>query len=96
MNRAISDSFALQFRKNVSPSQATKLWLPVVRSTVPFSNSLQVEELRGSLRNSTRVNEAMENFRATLRSVSTNVDLFGGFSKEVEEFTQRASMSPAP
>ena len=94
--RVISDSFALQFRKNVSPSEATKLWLPVIQTTVPFSNSLQVEELRGSLRNSTRVNEAMENFRATLRAVSTNADLFGGFSEEVDESRQRASVNPTP
>ena len=89
LDQAIPNTFTLTFKGNVSPEAATALWLPVVRAAVPFSSTLQVEELRGSLRNLKRVNDAMENFRTSVRSVSTNVDLFGEFPKNVEWSSSR-------
>lgn len=80
LSTRVPNRFALSFGENVSPSAAAENWQPIVNVVLPFSHVLRAEELRGSLRNRTRVEGVIENFRAIVRSTSqSNRNVFEAF-----------------
>ena len=84
LGRQIPDRFALSFGTGVSPEQARGLWKPVLEVLLPFAWCLKADELRGSLRNKSRVDDAITSFRSTVRSTArANQDVFQQFSRAV-------------
>ena len=87
LDRPVSDRFSLSFGPDVSPEVATGLWEPVVAALLPFANCLKAEELKGSLRNESRVEEAVTAFRSIIRSTAKgNQSIFAEFAESVRGF----------
>ncbi|MBY6366988.1 AIPR family protein [Rhodococcoides corynebacterioides] len=62
---AIADRYALSFKKNLSPADATKAWQPVVELATALSSMLSPATDRG-LKSQDRVRKAIEDFSAML------------------------------
>jgi hypothetical protein len=83
--RPIGNRFSLSFGGDVSPQVGSGLWKPVVEAVLPFANCLRADELKGSLRNQGRVEEALNAFRAIIRSTAKgNQAVFSEFANHVE------------
>ncbi|HSH61665.1 MAG TPA: AIPR family protein [Acidimicrobiales bacterium] len=72
LGQPVPNRFALDFGPLTSPRVARACWQPVVEVLLPFTASLRGDELRGSLRNRTRIDEVLASFRAVVRSTSRN------------------------
>lgn len=84
LNRPISDRFSLSFGGDISPKVASGYWKPVVEALLPFAGCLRADELKGSLRNQARVEEALNAFRAIIRSTAKgNQVVFSEFAAHV-------------
>lgn len=85
LGRPIGNLFSLNFGVDVSPAQGRAFWMPVVEAVLPFASALRADELKGSLRNKSRVDEALNAFRATVRSTARgNQDVFAEFVEFVQ------------
>ena len=85
LNRPVSNRFSLSFGPDTSPAAGQRIWEPVLDAILPFANCLRAEELKGSLRNETRVDEAIKTFRTTIRSTERgHKDLFSEFASKVQ------------
>lgn len=85
LSRPVNNRFTLNFGPDVGPPQGRDLWKPVVDAVLPFANCLRAEELKGSLRNEGRVDEAMNSFRAIIRSTARgNQAVFAEFGEHVQ------------
>lgn len=85
LGRPIGNRFSLSFGGEVSPKVGSQLWGPVVEAVLPFANCLRADELKGSLRNRTRVDDALSSFRAIIRSTAKgNQAIFREFASRVE------------
>ncbi len=84
IGRAVPDAFALRFRKNVSPREATALWRPIVEPSLAF-----VEQLSGALernlKNRDKVTEAISRFKSLVEATK------GVSSKVFADFAGRVS-----
>lgn len=84
LSRPVANRFSLNFGADVSPSDGRGIWEPVVEAVLPFAGCLRAEELKGSLRNESRVDEAMNSFRAIIRSTAKgNQAVYGEFAARV-------------
>lgn len=62
---AVSDAYALQFKKKLTMPNAAKLWQPVVESLLAFApGQLRDPLVSSTLRNRPAVSSALRNFRA--------------------------------
>jgi hypothetical protein len=61
---------ALSFGERTSAAEGRALWRPVVEVLLPFTASLRADELKGSLRNRSRVDDVLGAFRAVVRSTA--------------------------
>ncbi len=85
LSRPVGNRFSLSFGPDVSPAKGSQLWGPVVDVMLPFANALRADELRGSLRNQSRVEEALGSFRAVIRSTARgNQEVFAEFASHVQ------------
>ena len=84
LDRPVGDRFTLSFGPDIGPTTGRELWEPVVAALLPFGNCLRVEELKGSLRNRAKVEEAIGTFRSIVRSTARgNQAVFGEFAAHV-------------
>jgi hypothetical protein len=84
LQRPIANRFSLSFGTETSPKVGRDLWSPVVEAMLPFANCLGIEGLKGSLRNQTRVDEAISAFRSVIRSTARgNQSVFAEFATHV-------------
>lgn len=85
LGRPVANRFSLSFGSDMSPAQGSELWGRVVDVMLPFVHVLRADELKGSLRNEARVEEAIGNFRAIVRSTArANQEVFSGFASHVQ------------
>jgi hypothetical protein len=86
LGRRVGNRFSLSFGWNVSPKNAAQMWKPVVATMLPIAQTLRADELKGSLRNRARVEDALTQFRSIVRSTEQgNRQLFDTFAVRVEE-----------
>jgi len=85
LDRPVADRFTLSFGTEVSPHDGRTLWEPILDALLPFANCLRAEELKGSLRNESRVEEAVASFRSIVRSTARgNRPVFDEFAQNVQ------------
>jgi hypothetical protein len=95
LGTAVPNKFSLSFGSAISPARGRDLWKPIVEAVTPFAHCLRAEDLRGSLRNQVRVDDAINAFRSIVRSTArSNKDVFGEFAAGVEINQQLASSAP--
>jgi hypothetical protein len=83
-SRKIPNLFLVQFRKNVSPDDAKKLWLPVVRAVTPLCNQLG-EALADGLKNTNSVTAAIGKFKQLVAATAAgNASIYEGFSQAIQ------------
>ncbi|MEW2035435.1 AIPR family protein [Streptomyces roseifaciens] len=83
---AVTDSYALMFKKNLAMSGASGVWQPVVESLLSFAPDQLRDPLVTSspLRNRGAVDKAVSNFRAQVNAARRhNKDTFEEFAKHV-------------
>jgi hypothetical protein len=84
LQRPVANRYTLSFGTEVSPAVGTTFWTPIVDVMCPFANHLPAAELRGSLRNLTRVDAAISSFIAIIRATErANLAVFREFSDRV-------------
>lgn len=82
---AVADRYALRFKKNMSPAEATAAWQPVVDVAVAFSGHLLPATDRG-LKTPDRVKKALDDFSAMLEAGrSANPSPFDALAAGTEE-----------
>ncbi|MFD3919861.1 AIPR family protein [Streptomyces sp. NPDC058595] len=65
VGEAVSDAYVLQFKKNLSVSEAAKVWEPIVESLLAFApGQLRDPLVTSTLRNRPAVESALRNFRS--------------------------------
>ncbi|MFE5632082.1 AIPR family protein [Streptomyces sp. NPDC056543] len=83
---AVTDSYTLMFRKNLTMPGASEVWQPVVESLLAFAPDQLRDPLVTSspLRNRGAVDKAVSNFRAQVNAARKhNKDTFEDFAKHV-------------
>jgi hypothetical protein len=81
---AVADRYSLQFKKNLSPAQATEAWKAVVDLALAFSGQLMPATDRG-LKAQDRVKKALEDFSSMLEAVrSANEAPFDALAEATE------------
>lgn len=83
---AVSDSYNLKFKKNLSMLQAVHSWEPVVESLLAFAPGQLHEPLIASsqLRNRTAVSKALSNFRSQVVAAQRhNRETFESFAQQI-------------
>ncbi|MFT7475367.1 MAG: integrase [Verrucomicrobiales bacterium] len=85
LSRPVKDRFTLSFGPDIGPDTGRSLWKPVVAALLPFGSCLRVEELKGSLRNKGKVEDAVKSFRSIVRSTASgNEVVFEEFAGHVQ------------
>jgi hypothetical protein len=80
----VANRFALSFGVRTSPAIGANYWHPTVEVILPFTHCLRADELKGSLRNRNRVEDAIAQFRASVRSTArSNEEVFQQFRSRV-------------
>lgn len=83
LERALPNKSSLRFRKNISLTEATKFWEPIINIANPFVNSLS-EGLADGFRNATAVNNAIRTFVTLIEATKqVNRMIFDEFKKNV-------------
>lgn len=83
MGRVISDPYALRFKSNVSPREASEIWTPVVSTALAFSTQLASATDQG-LKNRATVRTAVEGFGQMLEATSeANAAIYHEFRTRV-------------
>ena len=83
LGRAVTDRAQLTFKKNLSPSDATEAWQPVVDTLLAFSKQLAPATDQG-LKSQERVSKAIEDFGAMVEATrSANSAPFDAFANGV-------------
>lgn len=83
---AVTDSYTLMFKKNLTIPEASEAWQPVVESLLAFAPDQLRDPLVTSspLRNRGAVDKAVSNFRAQVNAARRhNTDTFEAFAKHV-------------
>ncbi|HEY3006054.1 MAG TPA: AIPR family protein, partial [Kribbellaceae bacterium] len=85
---AVADRYSLQFKKNMSPAEATEAWQSVVDLALAFSGQLTPATDRG-LQAQDRVKKALEDFGSMLEAVrSANPVPFDALAEATESTPQ--------
>jgi hypothetical protein len=84
LDKAVPDRFALSFGTTVSPAVGKEYWKPIVDVMLPFVGQLRDAGKTGSLRPSQALDDAIELFRAVVRSTQrANEAVFKDFALRV-------------
>jgi AIPR protein len=93
LGHAIVNRFALQFVNNLTPTEATAFWYPVIQTGLAFSGQLKPATNLG-LKSTEKVADALNNFSAMIEATRTaNATIFDTFSAAVEP-TSKAAARP--
>ncbi|MBZ9711236.1 AIPR family protein [Mesorhizobium sp. ESP7-2] len=84
VGKSISNKSNLQFKNNVSPEKASKIWTPIVDLMLSLSNQLDSAFSRNRISNET-VQKSVPNFVGVIESLKKiHQPTFSEFSKQVE------------
>ena len=84
IGKSVPNKFDLRFISNVSPSQASGLWAPIVDMMLPLTNQLQAAFSRGRISNE-NVKKTVPNFAGIVASLAVpHKQTFGQFASVVE------------
>ncbi|MER5390820.1 AIPR family protein [Saccharopolyspora sp. NPDC002686] len=85
LDRALTDTFSLKFRDDVSPAKGNQCWRPLIEALLPFAPYSLGEVLyNGGLRGKELVDNGLRAFRAAVASTKrANAKVFAEFSSHV-------------
>lgn len=85
LGRTVPNLFRVSFGQNVSPSDAERIWAPIVDICLALSNQLLPALVDGGLKSPTKVRECISNFSQLIAATAQmNRPVYEGFEEKVK------------